>query len=272
MADNQKELSADEIRRLLQLLDDELTRRGHSATLYVVGGANISLALDNRRTTTDIDVVVKQGFDIVFGAAQAVAAHEPGLGADWLNSEFTGGTPSGGVAWSWFDNADSDIPSVIHSGKGLQVELASPQMMLALKVLAQRDKDMDDIHQLMRITGIRTPLELGRNLARFTGPRLFQKMGTDPYFHIHVDPEFAYIFASAPDDLRPPTPPKKPGLFDRLRAWRARRTEAKKTISQPAPLPRRAAQPDQDPRCGDHTKQGRRCILRAGHSGHHRGR
>jgi len=47
-----KDLSADDIRRLLMKLDAELVRRGQSTTIYVVGGANIALAADNSRSTT----------------------------------------------------------------------------------------------------------------------------------------------------------------------------------------------------------------------------
>jgi hypothetical protein len=203
MALNQYGLDADEIRRLLGLLDEELAAAGEAAVLYVVGGANMALSLNARRTTTDIDVVIKRGSAAVLAAAQAVAARVDGLGEDWLNNAFTGYTDTGGMTWSWFDNRDDDQPSTAYSGQALFVELASPAMMLALKTLAARDQDMDDIYLLMRHLGIRTPLELGRNLARFTGRRIFDAQ-RDPYMYLHIDPEFHDIFDNAPDDLRPP--------------------------------------------------------------------
>lgn len=46
--------------------------------------------------------------------------------------------------------------------------------MLALKTLANRDQDISDAHKLMRRTGITTPQDLGRNLARFTGRASFR--------------------------------------------------------------------------------------------------
>ncbi|SEB55753.1 hypothetical protein SAMN04489806_1100 [Paramicrobacterium humi] len=50
-----KDLGADDIRRLLHKLDDVLTERSQSAVLYVVGGANMALAVSDRRSTTDVD-------------------------------------------------------------------------------------------------------------------------------------------------------------------------------------------------------------------------
>ena len=197
---NRKVLTRDDITRLLQKLDADLAAHGQRAVLYVVGGANIALAIDGTRSTTDIDVVVKSGTDVVFSAAKRVAATEPGLGDDWLNSQFAGDGDHGGIAWQWFDNKHLDEPQVAYEGQGLRVELASPEMMLALKTLARRPQDLPDIYRLMRLTGITTALQLGRNLARFTGRRLFDAQNTAGMFH-HIDPEFREILDQAPADL-----------------------------------------------------------------------
>lgn len=215
MVTNDKELDADEIKRLLHRLDDVLNDRGHRVELYVVGGANMALAVDSRRSTTDVDAVVKRGFDVVFDAAAEVAKTEPGLPADWLNPEFTGGTPDGGLAWSFFDNSEDDEPSTLFEGRSLTVKLASPEMMLALKTLASRDRDMNDIYALMRMTGIRTPQELGRNLVRFTGPRIIHEQGK-PWMPHHIDPSFTFILDNAPDDLQPAPKPIRQGLVGRI--------------------------------------------------------
>jgi hypothetical protein len=143
-----------------------------------------------------------------------VAASEDGLGDDWLNNAFTGYTKSAGMTWSWFDEKDSDIPITIHAGQGLRVELASAEMMLALKTVASRQKDLGDIYLLMRETNIRTPQELGHNLARFTGRRIFDEQGA-PGMYLHIDPTFRFIFENAPDDLKPPEKLKR-GLLSRL--------------------------------------------------------
>lgn len=215
MANNDRELDAAEIERLLHRLDDVLGERGQQVVLYIVGGANMALAVDSRRSTTDVDAVVKRGFDVVFDAAAEVARTEPGLSPDWLNPEFTGGTPDGGLAWSFFDNQDDDEPSTLFAGKSLTVELASPEMMLALKTLAGRDRDMNDIYELMRMTGIQTSQGLGRNLVRFTGQRIIQEQ-RNPGMPHHIDPAFRFILDNAPDDLRPAPAPTRKGLVGRI--------------------------------------------------------
>ena len=88
-------------------------------------------------------------------------------------------------------------------------------MMLALKTLASRDRDMNDIYALMRMTGIRTPQELGRNLVRFTGPRIIQEQGK-PWMPHHIDPAFTFILDNAPDDLQPAPKPIRQGLVERI--------------------------------------------------------
>lgn len=211
MAENNFEFTADTIRRLLGELNEELERRGQQVAVYVVGGANMALAVDSSRTTTDIDAVVESGHEQLTAAAAAVAESEPGLAPDWINSEFTGGdNPTGGLIWQWFDNRDDDEPVSLFHGKALEVQGASAEMMLALKTLANRDQDISDTHKLMRRTGMKTPQELGRNLARFTGPRIFQVQGTMT-LHPRIDPDFGHIFESIPDDLKPPPAQPEPG-------------------------------------------------------------
>jgi hypothetical protein len=224
MSDNLKALNRDDILLLLVKVDAELASNGHRAVVYVVGGANIALAIDNTRSTTDVDVVIKRGAEQVRAAAARVAADEPGLGADWLNSEFQGDSGSG-ITWQWFDQRDQDKPITIHEGDGLTVELASAEMMLALKTLAGRPRDMADIHQLMRLTDIRTREDLGRNLARFTGRRIFDAQGS-PGMFLRIDPEFREIYAYLPEDLRAGwegEPSGDGGWLDRLRKRRASR-------------------------------------------------
>ncbi len=218
MTGNKKDLTREDIERLIRKLDAELAHSGHRAIIYVVGGANIAMAVDGSRTTTDIDVVVKQGFNVIFSAARAVARSEVGIGEDWINAGFTGGIPDGGITWPWFDNRDSDAPTTVFKGLALHVELASPEMMLALKTLAQRPQDMDDIYTLMRMTSIKTPDGVGRNLAHFTGRRIFDAQD-QPGMFIRIDPEFRAIFDGAPEDLRPLGYTRRRPVKTRVRGW-----------------------------------------------------
>ncbi|MDR2379524.1 MAG: hypothetical protein LBD70_08900 [Bifidobacteriaceae bacterium] len=137
----------------------------------------------------------------------------------------------GGIVWQWFDRKDRDTPATAFQGRALTVDLASPEMMLALKTLAGRPQDREDAYKLMRMTGLRTPEQVGRNLARFTGERIFRAQG-GPGMFIHIDPEFKELFARAPADLRFDTDPprrrrrgplphaaRRAGLFGRLARW-----------------------------------------------------
>jgi len=214
---SEKELNREDINRLLKQLDNVLAARGKSLSIYVVGGANIALTVDGARTTTDIDVVITDGAEALREAAIEVARGEPGLGEDWLNDELSGGSYGSGLQWGWFDNRDADDPTPLFHGQGLQVELASPEMMVALKTIAGRPRDRADLYKLMRLTGIKTPQQLGKNLAKFTGDRFFKEQAK-PGMYLHIDPEFREIFDNAPADLRPAeTPESKWKFFRRQR-------------------------------------------------------
>lgn len=228
-----RDLDRTEILRLLAKVDDVLTQHGQSVVVYVVGGANISLTVDESRTTVDIDAVIRSGYDALLDAARTVAESEPGLPEDWINADFTGGdNPTGGLFWQWFDERDRDLPVELFRGHSLVVEGASPLMMLALKTLGHRAQGVQDTFTLMRLTGLRTPQEIGRNLARFTGERInLARFTGERIFHIQgsdavyprIDPEFRHIFDNLPADLRtlelPAAPQKTP------RTWMRRRTE-----------------------------------------------
>lgn len=272
MTESQKDLAREDIERLIGKLDAELEQRGHRAVIYVVGGANIAMAVDGSRTTTDIDVVVKRGLDVVLDAARAVARGESGLGDDWINAAFTGFSQDGGIAWSWFDNRDRDAPVTAFKGSALLVELASPEMMLALKTLAQRPQDMAGIYTLMRMTGIKTPEDIGRNLARFTGRRIFDAQG-QPGVLIHIDPKFRAVLDSAPDDLRLPGYARRRPLKARARDWldarRSAAAEHKRKRQDRAANRRFAAYAE--PRCGAWMPRAKtRCGRPRGHHGGHR--
>lgn len=75
-------MDRDEIIAALTALAAELRRRGTSADMYVVGGAAIALAFDERRATRDVDAVFEPK-SVVYEAA-AVVAEERGLPAGWL--------------------------------------------------------------------------------------------------------------------------------------------------------------------------------------------
>jgi methylmalonyl-CoA mutase cobalamin-binding subunit len=77
-----------EIIAALTALAAELERRGVSGEMYVVGGAAIALAFDERRATRDIDAVFEPK-SVVYEAA-GVVAEQLGLPGGWLNDAVKG--------------------------------------------------------------------------------------------------------------------------------------------------------------------------------------
>jgi hypothetical protein len=118
-------------------LGDRLARRGVVADIYVFGGAAMALAYDARRATRDIDAVF-QPHGIVLEEAHAVA-DELGLPRWWLNEQASVYVAPGG---------DAAAPRVFDH-PGLRVSAASPEHLLAMKVLAARRRDAEDIRFLV---------------------------------------------------------------------------------------------------------------------------
>lgn len=131
-----------EIIEALTALAGELERRGVVAEMYVVGGAAIALAFDERRSTRDIDAVFEPK-DVVYEAA-AVVAEQLGLPAGWLNDAVKG-----------FLEGDDPAAAPVLDLPGLRCLTASPETLLALKVLAHRvGEDEEDLRLLARELGL----------------------------------------------------------------------------------------------------------------------
>jgi hypothetical protein len=126
----------DEIVELLTELGRRLAARGIDGEMYVVGGAAIALAFDNRRSTQDIDAVFEPKTAIYEVAGEL--ADERGLPDGWLNDAVKG----------FLAGADPDAPLVLEVA-GLSVSTASPRILLAMKVLSHRvGEDEDDVRLL----------------------------------------------------------------------------------------------------------------------------
>ena len=123
-------------------LGDRLVQRGVVADVYIFGGAAMALAYDARRATRDIDAIF-QPHGIVLDEAQAVA-RELGLPSWWLNEQASAYVARG---------ADDKGPRIFDH-PGLRVQAASPEHLLAMKVLAARRRDADDVRFLVRQLGL----------------------------------------------------------------------------------------------------------------------
>ncbi len=131
-----------EIVRLLVQLGSRLHDAGIEGEMYVVGGAAITLAFDERRATADIDAVFEPKAAI-YRIAQTMAEDE-GLPEGWLNDAVKG----------FLAGPDPAASSVLEV-PGLRVSAASPRMLLALKVLAHRvGEDEGDVRLLAAELGL----------------------------------------------------------------------------------------------------------------------
>jgi predicted nucleotidyltransferase len=133
------------IQDLFRRLGERLEKRGVVGDIYVIGGAAIALAYDARRATRDIDAVFKP-HGIVHEEALALAA-ELGLPRWWLNEQASAYVAPGG---------DPRAPrSFDHPG--LRVLTASPEHLLAMKAMAARRRDTEDLRLLVTQLGLTTP-------------------------------------------------------------------------------------------------------------------
>ena len=116
--------------------------------MYVVGGAAIALAFDERRATRDIDAVFEPK-DVVYEAA-VVVAERLGLPGGWLNNAVKG-----------FLEGDDPAATPVLDLPGLRCLTASPETLLALKVLAHRvGEDEADLRLLAGKLGLESAGEI----------------------------------------------------------------------------------------------------------------
>ena len=97
----------------------------------MVGGASIALTVDGRRSTDDIDAIIKPA-DVVLSAAREVA-RKRGIPENWLNDAGRGFVP------------DSATWGECWATGGLRVWNATPAMVLAMKQATTRLKDFADL-------------------------------------------------------------------------------------------------------------------------------
>lgn len=136
-------LSRDELMGLLTEVGAELHHDGLHGDLYLVGGAAIALTLDTRRLTEDVDVMFRSARRDVRSAAAEVAARH-GLQANWINAGAAAFVPD-----------EEDPNAVTLDVPGLSISVASPEHLLAMKMIAARPgRDWDDLVLLFEHLGI----------------------------------------------------------------------------------------------------------------------
>ena len=123
------------MQRYLRLLGEELRRRGVTGEVLLVGGAVMLLVIGSRRTTRDIDAYFGGNAGVIREAARVVAERE-GLPPDWINDGVKGFIYSQPPQTTWLEHP------------GLRVFVANPDYVLAMKAVAGRPEDIQDILDL----------------------------------------------------------------------------------------------------------------------------
>jgi hypothetical protein len=139
-------LAQADIRRLFELLNQELRTAKVSAELYVVGGAVMCLAYNARPSTADVDALFRPAKEVRKAAARAGA--KAGLPAEWLNDAVKG-----------YLSPQEDFAPFLELSH-LRIMVAQPQYLLAMKCLAMRIgaefHDEEDVRFLLRLLDVRS--------------------------------------------------------------------------------------------------------------------
>ncbi|MFF7682526.1 hypothetical protein ACFZA2_07160 [Microbacterium sp. NPDC007973] len=143
-------LSRDDIIDGLRELVSRLRAAGKTATIQIVGGAAIALTIDgDRPATTDVDGPVTPLHDVQ--AVAATIAMERNWPLDWVNDKARIFLPDGmGRPAEWM---------TLHNQDGILIEVASPAMLLAMKLRAferRGPRDGGDVALLLAVLRIQT--------------------------------------------------------------------------------------------------------------------
>ncbi|HIF08178.1 MAG TPA: hypothetical protein EYQ64_14945 [Gemmatimonadetes bacterium] len=150
-------LTEHDIRRLFDLLDDELGKAEVHGELNLVGGAVMCLALNAREATRDVDAIFKPTRIIREAAARVTT--QANVPENWLNDAVKGYLSPGG---------DFDLFLELSH---LRVFVARPTYLLAMKCAAMRlgeeFHDVDDVRYLLRYLNISTVSEAMDVVTRY---------------------------------------------------------------------------------------------------------
>lgn len=139
-------LNKSEILDLLAALNEELGRQSVVGEVYLVGGAVMTLVLDARASTRDVDALFKPASVVRAAAARVAIAR--GCDPDWLNDAAKGFMSDHGEY-----NDYLELPN-------LRVMTAQPEYLLAMKCLSMRlgpeFHDEADVRYLLRYLNVET--------------------------------------------------------------------------------------------------------------------
>jgi hypothetical protein len=158
-------MEGDEIDRYFQALDEDLAERTikKPVRLVVLGGVYMMFFLKNRSSTKDVDIVPLDFPDTMkpneetktFRLAVYAVARKFQLKRDWMNDVVAAFIPDLGPLTLW-----REYPN-------LHIYVPSSEYILALKLLAGREKDEDDILTLCETLNIQSREEAQALVDRY---------------------------------------------------------------------------------------------------------
>ncbi len=139
-------LTQGDLKKLFELLNDELGNSGTQAELFIVGGAVMCLAYNARPSTQDVDALFRPTTEVRKAAVRA--ALRANVDPEWLNDAVKG-----------YLSSEGDFAPFLELDH-LKIMLAQAPYMLAMKCLAMRIgeefHDEEDVRYLLRHLDIRS--------------------------------------------------------------------------------------------------------------------
>jgi len=135
-------MSRELIGRAFGLLGERLHARGVSGEIMLVGGAAMCLAYSARAMTKDVDAVFSPKAVVAEEAARV--AEDLGLDRHWLNDGAKG----------FLSPSLPGERRCVYSIPGLDVWAPPPEYIFAMKCLASRQEDRDDLVFLAKLLGV----------------------------------------------------------------------------------------------------------------------
>ncbi len=143
-----------EIEHCLRRVGHYLNEQGLVGEILILGGAYMTLVLQQRDTTIDVDAYFASNAAAIREAAARVA-REQGLPSDWLNDAVKGFMYVQPEVTPWLD-----CP-------GLRVYAPSPAYIFAMKALAGRPDDLRDLQALRGVLKLASASEALEVVTRY---------------------------------------------------------------------------------------------------------
>lgn len=144
-------LDHDTCLKALKLLNDEARKKNIYLQLAMYGGAAMLLRFEERSMTRDFDITINAGDRNELMLMSLEVGEQLGLEPGWLNSAVSIYTSKS------VDDSDFDCLNI---GDNLTILIASPQYLLAMKIMAMRmneaDHDIEDINLLINHLGLQS--------------------------------------------------------------------------------------------------------------------